>query len=43
MELHMLVRLNTLMLRDDGSLRPAFWGTIAFLALMVIAIPAVWP
>jgi hypothetical protein len=43
MELHMLVRLNTLMLRDNGSLRPPFWGTIAFLALMVIAIPAVWP
>ena len=39
----MLARLNTLMLRENGSLRPAFWGWIAFLALMVIAIPAVWP
>ncbi len=38
MELHMLHQLNTLMMRPNGSPRAAFWGPVALLALLVIAV-----
>lgn len=34
----MLNQLHTLMMRPNGSPRAAFWGPIAFLALLVIAV-----
>jgi hypothetical protein len=40
MEVHMLNQLNTLMLRPDGTPRAAFWGPIAFVALLVIGLTA---
>ena len=40
MELHMLQQLNTLMMRPNGTPRAAFWGPVAFVALMVIGFVA---
>jgi hypothetical protein len=40
MDLQALQQLNALLLRRDGTPRPAFWGPIALVALLVIGFAA---